>query len=183
MTSCSCLLVESNFEIGSNDYTRSFIYRLGIFRVYFTKMNNEDIKECRKYERFPFREDILIDGSRMCRSINISESGLYISAIQSYKKNSVMDVSIPYKGKKLTVNAQVRHCQPGIGMKKVYKKSAYSRSTGHLHFLRPAGTAPYTNTVISMKTSTIKSLLTSLYQREGKCPSLIKRGKGRFFNR
>jgi diguanylate cyclase (GGDEF)-like protein/PAS domain S-box-containing protein len=79
-------------------------------------MNNEDIKECRKYERFPFREDILIDATRMCRSMNISETGLYISAIQSYKKNSVIDVSIPFKGKKLTVKAQVRHCQPRIGM-------------------------------------------------------------------
>ena len=39
-----------------------------------------------------------------------------------------------------------------------------------------------TNKVISMKTSTIKSLLTSLCQREGINPSLAKRGKGRFFN-
>jgi len=33
-----------------------------------------------------------------------------------------------------------------------------------------------------MKTLIIKSLLTSLYQREGNYPSLAKRGKGRFFN-
>jgi hypothetical protein len=33
-----------------------------------------------------------------------------------------------------------------------------------------------------MKTLIIKSLLTSLYQREVKYPSLEKRGKGRFFN-
>ena len=33
-----------------------------------------------------------------------------------------------------------------------------------------------------MKTSTTKSLLTSLYQREEINPSLEKRGKGRFFN-
>jgi hypothetical protein len=33
-----------------------------------------------------------------------------------------------------------------------------------------------------MKTSIIKSLLTSLYQREGMHPSLAKKGKGRFFN-
>ncbi len=40
----------------------------------------------------------------------------------------------------------------------------------------------YTNKVISMKTLIIKSLLTSLYQREGIYPSLAKRGEGRFFN-
>jgi hypothetical protein len=33
-----------------------------------------------------------------------------------------------------------------------------------------------------MKTLIIKSLLTSLYQREEIHPSLAKRGKGRFFN-
>ncbi len=33
-----------------------------------------------------------------------------------------------------------------------------------------------------MKTLIIKSLLTSLYQREGNYPSLVKRGEGRFFN-
>jgi len=36
--------------------------------------------------------------------------------------------------------------------------------------------------VISMQPSIIKSLLTSLCQREVNSPSLIKRGKGRFFN-
>jgi hypothetical protein len=33
-----------------------------------------------------------------------------------------------------------------------------------------------------MKTLIIKSLLTSLCQREGNYPSLAKRGAGRFFN-
>lgn len=79
-------------------------------------MNNEDKEERRKYERFLFREDILIDGSRMCTSMDISEIGLYVSAMQFYKNNSVIDITIPFKGDKLTVKAQVRHCQPGIGM-------------------------------------------------------------------
>ena len=35
---------------------------------------------------------------------------------------------------------------------------------------------------MKMKTILIKSLLTSLFQREVKYPSLEKRGKGRFFN-
>ena len=39
-----------------------------------------------------------------------------------------------------------------------------------------------TNKVISMKTLVIKSLLTSLCQREVIYPSLEKRGVGRFFN-
>jgi CheY-like chemotaxis protein len=79
-------------------------------------MDNEAKKDCRKYERFPFREDIQIDGTRMCTSMDISEIGLYISAMQSYENNSAIDLTIPFKGGKLTVKAQVRHCQPGIGM-------------------------------------------------------------------
>jgi hypothetical protein len=39
-----------------------------------------------------------------------------------------------------------------------------------------------TKKVISMKTMIIKSLLTSLCQREEQYPSLAKRGKGRFFD-
>jgi CheY-like chemotaxis protein len=48
--------------------------------------------------------------------MDISEIGLYISAMQYYENNSVIDITIPFKGGKLTVKAQVRHCQPGIGM-------------------------------------------------------------------
>ena len=45
-----------------------------------------------------------------------------------------------------------------------------------------SGNNRITNKVISMKTLIIKSLLTSLCQREVIYPSLEKRGKGRFFN-
>ncbi len=77
---------------------------------------NENRQEQRKHERFSFREDILIDGSRMCTSMDISEEGLYISSIQSYVENDVIELTIPFREMKLTVKARVRYCQPGIGM-------------------------------------------------------------------
>jgi hypothetical protein len=77
-------------------------------------MNSE--KERRKYKRFHFREDIPIEGTRMWTSTDISEGGIYISAILPYAENSVCDVPIPFNGQKLTVKAHVRYCQPGIGM-------------------------------------------------------------------
>jgi CheY-like chemotaxis protein len=73
-------------------------------------------KERRKHERFPFREDLLIDGTKTCTSMDISEGGLYISSIQTYAEKDLIDVSIPFHGENLTVKAQVRYCQPGIGM-------------------------------------------------------------------
>ena len=80
------------------------------------EMNSEKKQERRKYERLSFREDILIDGSKMCSSMDISEGGLYISTIQPYENNTVIDVTIPLKEEKLTVKAVICHCQPGVGM-------------------------------------------------------------------
>jgi hypothetical protein len=77
---------------------------------------NQQYKEQRKYERFSFREDILIDGTKMCTSMDICEGGLYVSAMQVFEKNSLIDLAIPFKGTKVIFKAQVQYCQPGIGM-------------------------------------------------------------------
>ena len=79
-------------------------------------MGNLDTRQHRKYERFPFREDVVIDGTNMCSSMDICEGGLYISVIQNFEKNSIINVIIPFKGEKLTVQAKVQYCQPGIGV-------------------------------------------------------------------
>lgn len=79
-------------------------------------MDSQSGKERRKYERFPFREDILIDGTRLCTSMDISEGGLYVSSIQAFEENSIIDVTIPFKGEKLTFKAKIQYCQHGIGM-------------------------------------------------------------------
>ena len=79
-------------------------------------MDTQGENEHRKYERFPFREDILVDGAKLCTSMDISEGGLYISSIQIFDQDSVISVTIPFKGEKLTVKARVQYCQPGIGM-------------------------------------------------------------------
>ena len=75
-----------------------------------------DQKERRKHERYPFREEILIDGTKRCTCSDISEFGLYISTIQSFEEKGIIDVTIPVKGKDLTVKARVQYHQPGIGM-------------------------------------------------------------------
>lgn len=77
---------------------------------------NQQYKEQRKYERILFREDILLDGTRRCTSMDICEGGLYISVIQAFENDSVIDVTIPVKGDMVTVKAQIQYCQPGIGI-------------------------------------------------------------------
>ena len=78
-------------------------------------MGDHNPKERRKHKRLPLREDILVSGTKQCTTGDISEGGLFISAIQLYEENDVIDVTIPFKGKKITVKAKVRYCQSGIG--------------------------------------------------------------------
>jgi len=79
-------------------------------------MDDRAYKERRKHERFTFIEHILVDGTKSCRTTDISEGGLFISAIQSFENGDVMEVSIPTKNEKINAKAQVKYCQPGIGM-------------------------------------------------------------------
>lgn len=79
-------------------------------------MNDQHNEERRRNQRFPFREDILIDGAKMCTSNEISEGGLFVSAIQIFEEGELIDVTIPLGGEQMTVKGQVKYCQPGIGM-------------------------------------------------------------------
>ena len=77
-------------------------------------MDTQD--ERREYKRYPFMENILIDGVKVCRSTDISEGGLFVSAIQHFEENDLIDVTISYKDWTLMVKGQVRYYQYGIGM-------------------------------------------------------------------
>ena len=78
-------------------------------------MDDEEKKDTRKHKRFPFIEDILVDGTKLCTSTDISEGGLFVSAIQYFEEGSVVEVTIPCGEEKITVKAQVKYCQQGIG--------------------------------------------------------------------
>lgn len=76
-------------------------------------MNGEDH---RKQKRIPFAEDILVDGTMLFKSIDISEGGLYVYTGRSFEGNRVVNVTLTFKDKKFTLAAKVMHNQPGIGM-------------------------------------------------------------------
>jgi hypothetical protein len=76
-------------------------------------MDNQGQEERRQYERYLFREDILIDGTKQAYSQNICEGGMFISILHPYAKGSVIHVTI---SPDLTVKAVVRNSQAGIGM-------------------------------------------------------------------
>ena len=69
----------------------------------------------REYPRLPFREHILVDGLHFCTSTDISEGGMFISAIQYFEEGSVVELSIPVREGKIEVKAQVKYAQAGIG--------------------------------------------------------------------
>jgi len=76
---------------------------------------DRDKKERRSCERCHFIEHILID-QVPCTSWDISETGLYVCMIQPLEKNRISDITIPLKGRKIIVKAQVLYSHPGIGM-------------------------------------------------------------------
>ena len=75
-----------------------------------------DQKERRRHERYPFMEEIIIDGTKRCTCTDISEFGLYVSTIQSFEEKGTIDVTIPFQGNNVTIKAQVQYYQPGIGI-------------------------------------------------------------------
>jgi len=78
-------------------------------------MDNEG-RERRQFERIPFREDILVDGTMKCTSIDISGGGLYLCTMQPFGTDSEIDVTIPFQDETFTVKALVQYSQTGIGM-------------------------------------------------------------------
>ena len=70
----------------------------------------------RQNERYAYREDILIDGAKQCTSGDISEGGIFVSAIQAFEEGEMLDVSIPVGEDRLTVKGEVRYLQHGIGV-------------------------------------------------------------------
>ncbi|RPI37657.1 MAG: PilZ domain-containing protein [Nitrospiraceae bacterium] len=72
--------------------------------------------ERREYKRYPFTENILIDGVKSCQSTDISEGGLFVSAIQHFEKNDLIDFTISFKNWTVMINGQIRYYQYGIGM-------------------------------------------------------------------
>lgn len=77
-------------------------------------MNNSDKKEKRESKRYSFKERILINGSIVFKSIDISEGGIYIYTGRSFQRNTIVDVT--FMRHKFTLKAIIKHNQPGIGM-------------------------------------------------------------------
>jgi len=78
-------------------------------------VNDQNSRDHRKYKRFPFIEEILVDGVNKCTSADISEGGLFISTIQLFEQNQLIELIIPVKGEEISIKARVTYCQPGIG--------------------------------------------------------------------
>jgi CheY-like chemotaxis protein len=79
-------------------------------------------KERRVYKRVPFTENVLINNAIMVKAIDISEGGLYLHTGRSFNPGTVVDVTIPLRGKKITVKAIIQHNQPAVGMGLQYVK-------------------------------------------------------------
>ncbi|MCG2721023.1 MAG: response regulator [Thermodesulfovibrionales bacterium] len=79
-------------------------------------MSYQNKEERRRKKRFPIQGNILVDGKIAFQCIDISEGGMYLYTGRSFEENRVVRVTLPIKGKPLTVQAQIRHNEPGIGI-------------------------------------------------------------------
>jgi hypothetical protein len=79
-------------------------------------MDIMDTLERRSAPRVPFIEDVFVHGSMGCRSSDISEGGIFISAIQAFDEGTALEMMIPFRGDELTVRGEIRHHQHGIGV-------------------------------------------------------------------
>jgi len=79
-------------------------------------MDAEEKQDNRKQQRVLLTEKLLVDIKKNFQCIDISEGGLYLSTGNIFAENCFFDVTIPYKNKKVTVKAQIRHFQPGVGV-------------------------------------------------------------------
>ncbi len=79
-------------------------------------MSDQHKKERRGKKRFPIQGNILVDGKMAFQCIDISEGGIYLYTGRSFEEKRVVQVTLPIKGKPLTVKAEIRHNEPGIGI-------------------------------------------------------------------
>lgn len=70
--------------------------------------------DARKAERYSFSEDVIIDEQVFSNCVDISVTGLYIKTSKPFDVGAILMLSIPSYG--LEVGAEVKHCQPSIGM-------------------------------------------------------------------
>jgi len=72
--------------------------------------------ENRKQRRIPFNQQILINNSIMGNATDISEGGLYVHTGRMFNSGSRIDISVPVKNRALSLKAEVKHCEEGVGM-------------------------------------------------------------------
>jgi len=82
----------------------------------------------RAHNRVYLIEDILVDGTTSCTSADISEGGIYLSTLQSYEPGSIIELTIPLNGEKITVKAQVKYCHQGIGIGLMFQELDKAKS-------------------------------------------------------
>ena len=46
--------------------------------------------------------------------MDISESGIYVAA-QYFATGDIVDITLPFKGRHITIKGQVHHCENGFG--------------------------------------------------------------------
>lgn len=72
--------------------------------------------EHRKQKRIPFNNGILINNLVMGNATDISDEGMYVHTGRMFSKGSLLEISVAVKSRVLSIKAEVKHCEEGVGM-------------------------------------------------------------------
>lgn len=79
-------------------------------------MDSKLRKRHRILERISFNTEIVINDSVVCKTLDISEGGLYVHTSHSFNPGDVIKVSLPFRNEKLEIKSRVKYCHEGVGI-------------------------------------------------------------------
>ena len=72
--------------------------------------------EHRRKKRITIVGDVIVDGNIKAKALDFSEGGIYVFIRDRFKKDDVVEVSLPFKETAIKLKAVVKHVEEGVGV-------------------------------------------------------------------
>jgi CheY-like chemotaxis protein len=72
--------------------------------------------EHRRKKRITIVGDVVIDGNIKAKALDFSEGGMYVFIRDRFKKDDIVEVSLPFKETAIKLKAVVKHVEEGVGV-------------------------------------------------------------------
>ena len=72
--------------------------------------------EHRRKKRVTIVGDVIVDGNIKAKALDFSEGGMYVFIRDRFKKDEIVEVSLPFKETAIKLKAVVKHIEEGVGV-------------------------------------------------------------------